>query len=186
MFNNKYIIKDDITEIYLKKRNKETEICIIDTEDLQRLIDFNVTWYIKFNKNNKTNYVIANIYNGKINGKLQNSTITLQTFILNTRTGDSKNRIIVDHKDHNPMNNKKENLRIIINQNNSRHRKGKNINNTSGYRNVSWDKKNNNWMVQLQVEGKNKILGRFDNVDEAGKFAEIKRKELYGKFAGEN
>jgi len=41
-------------------------------------------------------------------------------------------------------------------------------------------------MVQLHLEGKNKILGYFDNVDEAGVFAEQMRKKYYGEFAGKS
>lgn len=42
--------------------------------------------------------------------------------------------------------------------------------------------------MQLQVDGRNKPLKRFneDELEEAGKYAEKMRKELYGKFAGGN
>lgn len=67
-------------------------------------------------------------------------------------------------------------------------RKSRNSNNKSGYRNVSWSSHDNKWIVQLQVNKKNTVLGRFpqDKLLEAAKFAEEKRKELYGEFAGHN
>ena len=63
-------------------------------------------------------------------------------------------------------------------------RSGKNKNNTSGYRNVSYIKGEGKYIVQLQVDGKNKRLGEFDDVHEAGKFAEEMRKKYYGKYKG--
>jgi hypothetical protein len=38
--------------------------------------------------------------------------------------------------------------------------------------------------VQLQIDGKNTKIAAFDDVHEAGKYAEEKRKEIYGAFAG--
>ena len=56
-----------------------------------------------------------------------------------------------------------------------------NKNNTSGYRNVSFDGRGNP-IVQLQDEnGKNQVWRGFKDVHEAGKFAEQKRIEIYDK-----
>ena len=41
-------------------------------------------------------------------------------------------------------------------------------------------------MVQLQINRKNKILGYFDDVHEAGRFAEEMRQKYYGEFKGED
>ena len=183
-FLNKYIIKGEITEIYFQKK-KELGFCVIDTEDLQRLIEFDMTWFPHFNYSNKKYYIHANInlVKGKGN-KYKNSTISLQTFLVGTRTGSKKIRVIVDHIDHDTFNNRKENLRIITNQENSVYRKSKNSNNKSGFRNVSWD--GSGWSVQLQVEGKNTTLKRFkkNQLEEAGAYAEEMRQKYYGEFAG--
>lgn len=79
-------------------------------------------------------------------------------------------------------------LRIIEQGNNLKNRKGRNSNNKSGYRNVSWKKSENVWVVQLQINKKNTVLGKFpkDQLEEAGKFAEQMRQKYYGKFAGNN
>ena len=77
---------------------------------------------------------------------------------------------------------------VIADSNNSRNRKSRNKNNKSGYRNVCWDKRENVWLVQLQIDGKCKRVGKFpkDQLEEAGKFAEEMRKKYYGEFAGSN
>jgi len=92
----------------------------------------------------------------------------------------------VDHINHNTLDNRKSNLREITTSENTRNRKSKNTNNTSGYRNVCWDKQRDKWMVQLHLEGKNKRLGYFDDVHEAGEYAEKMRKKYYGEFAGKS
>lgn len=40
--------------------------------------------------------------------------------------------------------------------------------------------------VQLQINGKNKVLGKFSDVHEAGRFAEEMRQKYYGEFAGKS
>ena len=92
----------------------------------------------------------------------------------------------VDHIEHNTLDNRKSKLRIISNKNNLTNRKGKNINNTSGYRNVSWNKEMQKWTVQIQINKKCVVLGTFpkDQLEEAGKFAEEMRQKYFGEFAG--
>ena len=186
-FLNEYIIKEEITEIHFQKK-KELGFCIIDTEDLQKLIEFDKTWFPHFNYSNKKYYIHANynLVKGKGN-KYKNSTITLQTFLLDTRTGSKKDRIIVDHIDHDPFNNRKTNLRIITNQENSVYRKSKNSNNKSGYRNVLLDKRSGKYIIMLCVKNKRFRVGKFyEDVHKAGRDAEMYRKQYYGEFAGES
>ena len=90
----------------------------------------------------------------------------------------------VDHINGNTFDNRKTNLRIVEDSNNLTNRKSKNSNNKSGYRNVCWSKSESKWLVQLQINGKNTVLGKFDDVDEAGRFAEEMRQKYYGEFAG--
>lgn len=92
----------------------------------------------------------------------------------------------VDHIDHDTLNNRKYNLRVVERKNNNKHRKSKNKNNKSGYRNVFWNTRESKWIVQLQINGKNTRLGKFDNIDEAGRFAEEMRQKYYKEFKGKN
>ena len=94
----------------------------------------------------------------------------------------------VDHIDHNTFDTRKKNLRISINEQNTKNRKGKNSNNTSGYRNVFWNSKDQRWMVVLQIDKKSKCFGRFkyDELEKAGDLAEEMRQLYYGEFAGNN
>jgi amino acid transporter len=57
-----------------------------------------------------------------------------------------------------------------------------NLKNTSGYQNVVWRKDRNKWTVRLQINGKVKAFGAFDDIEEANKAAIKLRKELHGEF----
>lgn len=146
-------------------------------EDLERVIGFPYTWFAKYQSLNKGFYVYASEYNTETK---KSKPILLHQFIMDAR-GKT-----VDHINGNPFDNRKVNLRIVEDTDNSKNRKSKNSNNTSGYRNVSWSKRDKKWVVQMQINKKNKALGSFDNVHEAGKFAEEMRLKYYGDFAGKN
>ena len=177
---NNYIIdeKNGTAKIELRRRGKESLWTIIDLEDLQRVLDFPYTWFAKYDKDIDNYYACATEHISYDDGKITNKPVYLHQFILNAKGK------IVDHKNHDTLDNTKWNIEIVKDRCNSTNRKSRNINNKSGYRNVSWD--GYKWIVQLQVNGKNAVLGRFDKekLEEAGKFAEQKRKEIYGDYSG--
>lgn len=87
-----------------------------------------------------------------------------------------------DHKDRNPLNNRRDNLRPATNSENARnHNKQKN--NTSGFIGVHWDKDANKWKAEIRVNKKKINLGRFIKKEDAvitRLHAELK---YFGEFA---
>ena len=65
-------------------------------------------------------------------------------------------KLVVDHIDDNPSNNRVDNLQIVTHRFNVRKTQG---NGTSKYKGVYWYK--NRWVTQITVNGKIKHLGRF-------------------------
>lgn len=175
--SNNYVIdkENNIAKIELHRRNKESLWTIIDLDDLEKVINFPYTWYAKYNHTNNEYYVVASVYHPELQ---QTRPIFLHQFLTNANGKD------VDHENNNTLDNRKSNMRVVVESNNSKNRKGRNRNNKSGYRNVSLIK--GKWVVQLQIDGKNKRLGSFDDVHEAGKFAEEMRQKYYGEYAGKN
>lgn len=88
----------------------------------------------------------------------------------------------VDHVNHNTLDNRKSNLKIRKGNSNSINRLGANKNSSTGERNVSWSEKINKYIVQLQVNGKNVVFGKFSKSEfsKAVSLAKRKRKEIYG------
>lgn len=188
MIRNDYTICGDITYLHITRRNGDKFDVLIDTEDLKLLDENNYKVHVSWDNHSRLHYAEINIRYTDENGERKGSTIMLHGLVMN-KILDKNNYIKVDHIDNkNKLDNRKSNLRITSQQNNSQHRKSKNSNNKSGYRNVSWNKKENRWTVQLQIEGKNTVLKRFkeDQLEEAGRFAEEMRKKYYGDFAGES
>lgn len=152
--------------------------CYVDSEDLERILNYKYKWYVKKYRDENRYYVNATEYLGIKNGKPKSRTVFLHRFI--SKASDNE---FIDHLDHNTFNNRKSNLRFSDNLLNTKHRKGKNSNNTSGYRNVTW--MHGWWRVQLQIDGKNHIFKeKFDDVELAGEFAEKARKKYYKEYSG--
>jgi hypothetical protein len=59
---------------------------------------------------------------------------------------------------------------------------GKYLNNTSGFKGVSWNKQSNKWKAQICISGKHKHLGSFDTPEEASIAYQLAAKELHGEF----
>lgn len=176
---NEYKIIDNMVIIYLKKRTGEVFETIIDLDDLEKVKKLNFSWNAAWYKKIGGYYAAATEYLGMINGKPKYKTHLLHRMILSPN-----DKQCVDHKNHDTLDNRKENLRLSTKVTNSKNRSGKNKNNSTGYRNVSYDKTNDKYIVQLQIDKKNVTLGRFDDVHEAGKVAKEMRKKYYKDFRG--
>ena len=89
----------------------------------------------------------------------------------------------IDHRDLNPANNRWNNLRESTHSQN-KHNRGKNKNNTSGYKGVFLQKNSTDrkWFAQIVHKGKTIYLGSFnDPIDAHNKYSEA-AKQLHGEF----
>ena len=87
-----------------------------------------------------------------------------------------------DHKNRNPLDNRKENLRTATSAENAQN-KSKRKNNTSGVIGVCWHKQKNMWESSITVDKRKLYLGNFYSKNDAIKTrlrAEIK---YFGEFA---
>lgn len=176
---NNYIIdtENNIAKIELNRTKAENLWAIIDLEDLQKVLDFPYTWFAKYDPDIDSFYAVASQYHKEL-GRAR--PVYLHQFVMDA------NGKVVDHENHNTLDDRKSNLRISEEIRNAMNRKAKNKNNKSGYRNVCWSKSEKKWLVQLQINQKNAVLGKFsyDELEQAGKFAEEMRQKYYGEFAG--
>lgn len=88
----------------------------------------------------------------------------------------------VDHFDMIEDNNRLSNLRPCT-KNQNQHNKKTNRNNTSGFKNVYWNKSCNKWQVQVGLNGKDYNFGVFANIENAVKASISARIQLHGDFA---
>lgn len=92
-------------------------------------------------------------------------------------------KIQVDHINGNRLDNRKENLRLCTNQENS-FNKYKNSNNTSGFKGVYFDRRDSKWRSSIQFNGKSyKSPKRYDTPEEAYEWYKKKSDELFKEFS---
>lgn len=90
--------------------------------------------------------------------------------------------ILVGHRDGDSLNNQDENLRVCNNAQNLCNR-GRQANNTSGYKGVHWLRKNKKWSAHIQVNSKVIYLGSFVNIEDAARAYNEAAKKHHGEFA---
>lgn len=145
------------------RQGKEVAKAVIDLEDVEKCRTRK--WHFK-----KSGYVAST------NGK---GTIRLHRFILNLPVG-----IMTDHKDGNPLNNKKSNLRECNSLENNWNR-GKSKTNHSGFKGVHLHKQGK-WRSIIRVCKKVVDLGLFTNPIDAAYAYDKAAIKYHGEFARTN
>ena len=74
----------------------------------------------------------------------------------------------IDHMDGDGLNNRPKNMRDVAHQENLKNQRMQR-NNISGVTGVSWHKRDGKWRATININGKRKGLGYFDDIDEAAK-----------------
>jgi hypothetical protein len=88
----------------------------------------------------------------------------------------------VDHWNRNTLDNRRENLRICTPLQNA-YNHGKQKNNTSGFKGVSWNNQYSHWRARIHVSGKMIFLGSFDSAIEAAIAYDEAATKYHGEFA---
>jgi hypothetical protein len=140
---------------------------IVDAEDYPRLSRY--TWFAE--GTDKNCYAVH-----KENGR----SIKMHRQIMN-----APDNLVVDHIDHNGLNNRKENLRVCTfaencrNLRSSRHKSSK-------FKGVHWNKRCKKWAAQIACENKKYHLGYFTDEHVAAKAYDRAAKKYHGEFASLN
>lgn len=148
----------DHAELVLyNKQNEEVARAIIDLEYVDVVKDYQ--WHLS-----AYGYVIS-----KKAGKLHR-------FIMNC-----PDDMVIDHINRNPLDNRRENLRICTQQQNVMN-KSIQSNNTSGIPGVCWNKNKNKWHARITVNGKTKSLGYHTTLEEAAEARRLAEIEYFGEY----
>lgn len=159
------------------QRNGNTHEVLVSYESIPLLEKLNYKWHVNYNWSNDSFYAKATVYQGMLDGKPKYEIYRMNRILVNAKEGE-----YVDHINHNTLDNRLENLRITDNITNILHRKSANKNSTTGVRNVSYDSKQDKYIVQLQVNGRNKTFGTYDNLTDAEKLANELREKYYNSI----
>lgn len=110
----------------------------------------------------------------QINGK----NLRAHRIIWEMHNGKIPKGIEIDHINHDRLDNRLENLRLVTPSEN-RHNQTMRTDNTSGLTGVSWYKRRGKWLARLRVNGKGRHLGYFDDLEFAG-LVITEAREKYG------
>tara|TARA_R100001530_G_scaffold129889_1_gene100468 strand:+ start:342 stop:833 length:492 start_codon:yes stop_codon:yes gene_type:complete len=160
-----------IAELYINRQTGEIELIngkktIVDLCDYDELSGYK--WYEIERKH--TSHVAR--WDGKKH-------IYMHRQIMNPKDDE-----LIDHVNHNGLDNRRSNLRVCTRKENSRNcvsRIGK-----SKYKGVSWHKASKLWHARIMVDRKSKNLGYFKNEEDAGRAYNNAVVKFFGQFAYPN
>ena len=92
-----------------------------------------------------------------------------------------KKGYVIDHRDHDTLNNQKDNLRHITQHQNTMYCCIPK-NNTSGYKGLWWNRAREKWSVEIKFKYKKIFLGHFKNKEEAIFVRKNAEKKYFKKF----
>ncbi len=144
----------------------QDKFAIVDAEDYEWLCK--CKWYAQ---RVGKNYYARN--------RRKEGLVSMHRVIMNAPKG-----LVVDHINHNTLDNRRKNLRLCTwAQNNQNRRPSKRKNKLSKYKGVSFDKKRKVFRVLIWHNKKQYFLGTFKDEKEAAKAYDRKACELFGEFA---
>lgn len=144
----------------ITKQDGSVYTVMVDDEDYHFLEERN--WHV-----HKTGYVISTC---RASGKRRS--IRLHREIMKASEG-----LDVDHINRNPLDNRKENLRVVPHKKNIENA-NKRKDNTSGCTGVVWCRLRKKWQSQIVHNQKTLNLGRFANIEDAIAARKAKEVEL--------
>ena len=93
--------------------------------------------------------------------------------------------LVIDHINHNTLDNRKHNLRICTESDNSKN-KSLPSNNTSGVVGISFNKKYNKYETYITINYKRKSLGLYDSIEDAIKTRKDAEEKYFGEYSYDN
>ena len=166
---NRHEIKDDVVVIHLRSKVHGDQETIISREDLELVNSMPYTWYVKQGGFRTGLYVAANIYNENNERK----TIRLHQWIKSPSKG-----MEVDHINHNPLDNRRNNLRVVTSSLNQLNRKRSNKGNPTLIQGVSYRKDINKYRARVYKDRELIYSKHFKCLKDAEQAAKNKRRAL--------
>ena len=147
------------------------QYAIVDPEDYERINKYKWNAYRGYS----SYYSKRKIYNRK-NGSER--TVYMHRWIMNAPKG-----MVVDHINHNGLDNRKENLRFATNAENSRYARKTKNKFCSDYKGIHYIKKVKRWRARITFEGKTRYVGQYRDEISAAKAYDRAAKKYFGEFA---
>ena len=159
---NNYIILEDYVVGFSTNTHNEF---YVDADDFDKIQKY--SWY-----ESDTGYLMS-----RINDKI----VRMHRLIMNVEN----KKIVIDHINHNTLDNRKNNLRIATNSQNNMNRGLSNSNN-SGITGVCWDKRKEKWRAYIKIDSKQIELGCYNRFEDAVKARKEAEENYFGEYSYDN
>ena len=140
------------------------KFALVDDDNYEDISKYK--WHV-----NKLGYAVRKPYSG--GGK---------SFYMHREIMKTPDGFCTDHINQDKLDNRKSNLRICLTSENMANR-GKQKNNTSGFKGVFWSINADRWRAQITHKRKAIHLGLFDTPEDAAKAYNKAAMEIYGEYA---
>ena len=148
---NKYEVRGDVVSIFVRYKDEVHE-CLIDIDDLDKAKSVDGTWLAL--KHHTGRYYVRVAMNKK--------KVLLHRFLMRPEKS-----MVVDHINHEPLDNRKGNLRIVTPAQNRQNLSGAKPNSGTGIRGVTLDKSTGNYRTKVYVNNKAICIGAFEDILDA-------------------
>lgn len=144
------------------------KVAIVDAADYEWLSQWQ--WYARYNGR-----WYAMRHTPRVNG-------VQHTVLMHREILDAPDGMDVDHRDSDGLNNSRTNLRLATRSQNKFNSR-MSASNTSGYKGVSWHKRQKKWNAYICVNCKLMHLGSFDSPEDAADAYDKAAIQYHGEFA---
>ena len=151
------------------------EYAIVDAADYEELSKYK--WHVA--GNGKMLYA-QRMARSKCPGQRQYK-VKMHRQIMNVPEG-----LFVDHINHNGLDNRRSNLRIVTKMQNNWNKRKLKTGCSSKYKGVSFFKRSGKWQARIVHNGKNIFIGQYDDEESAARAYDEKAKKLFGEYAATN
>lgn len=158
---NDYEICGEVTKLILPRRKEPALVALIDTDDLPVLQAAGIRWYVCRDRRRNGSYVERD------RCRKYEEPIKLHRFLLRPPPG-----IEVDHINHDGLDNRRCNLRLVTQRENQQNRIT--VPRTKKYPSplgVRWHKTYGKWQVSMRINGKETYFGFYADKSEAERVA---------------
>lgn len=155
---NDFEVRGEVAAIFMNSPTHGGMETLISSNKIEIVKSLPNTWYVIKDKWTQTFYVYGNTYDS--NGKAKK--VKLHRWITKAPVG-----YLVDHIDHETLNNVDSNLRIVTQSENQQNRRGAPKSSKSGILGVSWNASRKKWVAKLKLNGKTTQIGYFEDIEEA-------------------
>jgi len=140
-----------------------------------------LTKYKWFAVRSERGYYALRMTKAKRGSRVRQKAVRMHRVILKPPEGK-----FIDHINHNGLDNRSANLRICTMQQNVWNKRKQRGNYSSQYKGVNRSKNDKKWKARITCNGKQILIGYFDDEKAAARAYDAKAAELFGKYASLN